>query len=68
MADSRSVSGSIKVEADGDARVALELMFTVARNENVTKNRRYFLELYSQCREIVRGTEVKYLSVKLPEQ
>lgn len=54
------------MEADGDARVALELMFAIVRNESNMKNRRYFLELYSQCREVVRGIDPNDLNVKLP--
>jgi hypothetical protein len=47
--DSVSVSGPIRVMSDSPERVAFELMHLISSNEDVTKDRRYFLTLYTQC-------------------
>lgn len=56
MADSVSVSGPVNIQSDSKERVAFDLMVRIVNNESsVEKDRRYYLELFSQCRQIVHG-------------
>ena len=59
--DSVSVSGPINVQSDSKERVAFELMekidiFSEVRSES--KDKAYWLTLYSQCLSTVRGGSV----------
>jgi hypothetical protein len=69
MADNRTVNGTVTTEADGPARVAYDLMGRIVRTEeDVPKNREYYLRLYAQCRHLVsypnRLDEVLKLNTK----
>ncbi|MDK8463084.1 hypothetical protein [Marinobacter sp. SS13-12] len=55
-----------KMEVDGSARVAYDLMKSIAANEKDNKERqenprKYYLRLYEQSIAIVRGTSSEYI-------
>lgn len=59
--DSVSVSGPVSIQSDSKERVALELMEKVDSYSSMiseSKDKAYWLNLYSQCLSIVRGNSV----------
>jgi hypothetical protein len=62
MAENVSVSGPVKIQSDSAERVAYDLMVRILTNESsVSKDRRYYFDLYSQCRQIVNGVSANEL-------
>jgi hypothetical protein len=56
MAENVTVSGPVRVQSDTAERVAYDLMVKIMTNETtVSKDRRYYFDLYSQCRQLVNG-------------
>jgi hypothetical protein len=70
MADQRSITGQVHVQQDNRERVAYDLMMHIAFNEDdvVRKDRRYFLELFSQCRQVTGGTTPDRIHPPLPNK
>lgn len=65
MSDNVSVSGPVSVQSDSKERVAYDLMLRISNQEKTEKSRRYYLELYSQCRQVVTGTSIQYVEPKV---
>lgn len=67
MVDNVSVSGPIEIKDNSLERVAFDLMSRIAHNESghatdpnkevrsAQKNRKYWLNLYSECLHVVNG-------------
>lgn len=68
MAESLKVQGPIEIKDNSAERVAYDLMTVIAHNENPTydnhcaakraSNRLYYLNLYKECLDVVKHSEV----------
>ena len=70
MTDRMSISGPVSVEADGPARVALELankIGSIEANEQ-KRDREYWLRLYAQCKMIVDNPNYLDEALKLTQR
>lgn len=68
MADEMQIAGPIEIRDNSAERVAYELMRLISSKENPThgsdcvakkaSNRLYYLNLYAECLNVVKGYEV----------
>ena len=59
--ESVKISDTVQVVSDSPQRVALDLAFKIADFDDVSsreKDRMYWLKLYCQCHQIIKGTSV----------